>query len=181
MINKITFKEEDITIYEAKNILDIYFDSKNENYKKWLKEITPFEWWPFKNYFYKLIAYFWIKKELKNNKKAFVYRLALITWITKSNKEYFYLKWLVNWESKVFFYISRKSIKSKKNIFIDKMISIEKWLWRQAINDLCDYYNIYNIVVEPSKYWIWFWEKMKKEYKWKINITIKKINNLWHK
>lgn len=167
------FKEEDISIEEAKNILDVFFDTKDENYKKWLMEITPFSWVPFKHLLWKIISYFWIRKELKKNKEAFVYRLALITWITKSNKEYFYLKWLVNWESKVFFYISRKSIRTKKNILIDKMISIEKWLWRLAIKELCDHFNIYNIVVEPSIYWIWFWEKMKKEYKWEINITIK--------
>lgn len=172
-IPKIEFIEEDITRKEAENILDVSFDTKDENYKKWLIEITPFEWVPFKNYFFKLINHFGIKKELKSNKEAFIYRLAFIKWIIKSNKEYFYLKWLINWESKVFFYISKKSIKSNKNIFINKMISIKKWLWRQAINDLCDYYNIYNIVVEPSIYWIWFWKKMKKEYKWKINITIK--------
>lgn len=174
-MTKINFKEEDINIYEAKKILDVYFETKDENYKKWLMEITPFEWWPFKNSFYKFIHYFWIRKKLKINKEAFIHKLAFITWITKSNKECFYLKWIIKWEAKIFFYISRKSIKSKKNIFIDKMISIEKWLWRQAIKQVCDYYNIYNIVVEPSPYWIWFWEKMKKEYKWKINITIKII------
>jgi hypothetical protein len=32
--NKITFKEEDITIEESKNILDVFFDTKDENYKK---------------------------------------------------------------------------------------------------------------------------------------------------
>ena len=172
---EIIFKEEEISINDAKNILDVYFDTKDENYKKWLMEITPFEWWPFKNYFYKLVSYFWIKKVLRENKEAFVYRLALITWISRSNKEYFYLKWLINWEAKVFFYISRRSLKSKKNILIDKMICIQKWLWRQAIKELCGYYNIYNVVVEPSVYWAWFWQKINKELKWKINITIRYI------
>ncbi len=171
MKKDITFKKVDITEKEAKDILDAYFDSKDENYKKGLMEITPFKWWPFKNYFYKCLAYFQIQKELKKNKEAFVYRLALITWIDKSNKKYFYLKLLVNWKAKVFFYIN---IKSEKRIIIDKMISIQKWLWKQAIKELCDYYNIYNIIVEPSIYWIWFWKKIKLEYKWKINITIKK-------
>jgi len=136
-------------------------------------EITPFKWWPLKNYFYMLISIFWIIKLLINNKEAFVYRLAIITWINKSDKNIFYIKWLVKWNSKIFISITRKSIKSKKNIHIDKMISIEKWLWRKAIKELCKHYNIYNVVVEPSVYWIWFWKKMKEEYKWKINITIK--------
>lgn len=168
----ISFKEEDINIDEAKNILDVYFETKDSNYKKWLKEITPFKWDEIKNKFFKLLSYFEIKKILKNNKEAFIYRLSLITWISKSDNTHFYLKLIINWKSKIFFYITRKSIKSKKNIYIDKMISIEKWLGRIAIKKLCDYYNMYNIVVVPSNYWIWFWEKMKKEYKWIINITI---------
>ncbi len=169
----IKFEEQDIDINEAKKILDIYFETKEDRYRKWLMEITPFKWIHLKNYFYRFISYFWIKKVLKNNKNAFIYRLALITWIRKSNKEFFYLKWLINWEARIFLSISRKSIKSKKNINIDKMISIEKWLWNIAILKLCDYYNIYNIVIKPSVYWIWFWKKMKIKYKWKINITIR--------
>jgi hypothetical protein len=45
-------------------------------------------------------------------------------------------------------------------------------MWRKTIKGLCDYYNLYNITVEPSVYWIRFWQKMKDEYKWKINIVI---------
>lgn len=173
MKDKIQFIKEDINKNDAKKILDVFFETKNENYKKWLMEITPFKWWPLKNYFYMLISIFWIIKLLIKNKEAFVYRLAIITWINKSDKNIFYIKWLVNWNPKIFLSITRKSIKSKKNIHIDKMISIEKWLWRKLIEELCKYYDIYNIVVEPSIYWIWFWNKMKEEYKWKINITIK--------
>ncbi len=31
---KMTFKEEEININDAKNILDVYFSTKDENYKK---------------------------------------------------------------------------------------------------------------------------------------------------
>lgn len=173
MKNKIKLIQEDINKKEAKKILDVFFDTKDEKYKKWLMEITPFKWWPVKNYFYMTINIFWIIKLLLTNKEAFVYRLAIITWISKSDKNIFYIKWLINWETKIFISITKKSIKSKKNIHIDKIISLERWLWSKAIEELCNYYNIYNIVVEPSIYWEWFWKKMKEKNKWKINITIK--------
>lgn len=52
------FKEEDINTEEIKKILDVYFDTTDENYRKGLMEITPFEGAPFKKRIHKVISYF---------------------------------------------------------------------------------------------------------------------------
>lgn len=172
---EITFKEEDITIEDAKNILDVYFDTKDENYKKWMKEITPFKWYDFRNYFFKFISYFSLKKQLKSIKNSFTYKLAFISEIDKSDNDWIYIKWVIDWKIKLFFKINKRQLEKWKNIFIDKMISLEKGLWKFSIIELCKHYNINKIIVEPSIYWMSFWQKISKELKWEINITIRTI------
>lgn len=176
---KIEFKEEDITKDEIKKILDVYFDTKDKRYKEGMKEIMPFKWRPFMNKFHRWLYASSIKKELKNNGEAFEYRLSIVTQIDKSDEKLFYLKWYVDWTAKIFFQISRDSVKSKVSIYINKMISIEKWLWEKAMIELCKYYNSYDVSVEPSQYWFWFWKKMKMRHYWKINIRIFPLGTFW--
>jgi hypothetical protein len=148
--------------------LDVYCSAKDENYKKWLEEITPFkDFYPHKNLLWK--AYFYILRyliKLSLFKSMFLYNWTVFI-IEQPDEDEIFLRWSINGLNKIFF-----KIKKWKSIFIDKIISLEKWLWRKSIKELCEYYNIYDIVVEPSIYGIWFWKKMKKEYKWRINILI---------
>lgn len=170
-----TFKEEEININDAKNILDVYFSTKDENYKKWMEEITPFKWFYFRNYLSKIISLPALLIKLSKSKGSFLYRLAYITEIDKSDNHEIYIKWVVDWKNKVFFKVNKKQLEKWKSIFIDKMISIEKWLGKLSIIELCKHYNINKIIVEPSVYWMGFWQKISKELKWKINITIRYI------
>lgn len=175
--NKITLKEWDITIKDAKSILKVYFDSKDENYKYWFREITPFK---DVKYAYKkgkfsinltkyLIFLLQMRDFLNLNifKEKFAYNWFLFIIDKPKNKE-FDIKVFWNNNIKWFFRI----VNDWKNLKIQRMISLQKWFWRIFLKELCDYYNNYNIIAQPSIYWRWFWEKMKKEYKWKINITI---------
>ena len=167
-ISKITFREENISVDDAKNILDVYDLATNENYKRWLEEITPFRdfynqnnllWW-IQYSILNVQAFLWIRKD--------IFRYKWVSFmIEQSEKDRIFAKWYIDWKLKIIF-----KLKKWKKILIDKMISLEKWIWRWSIKELCEYYNTFNIVVKPSIYGGWFWEKMKKEYKNVINITI---------
>ncbi len=165
---EILFKEENINIQDARDILDVYYSSKDENYKKWLMEITPFkDFHPHNSWFWR--AYYVVLRLLvrvRLHRHLFLYNGVVFT-IEQPKEDELFVKWSINGSSKVFF-----KIKKGTNIFIDKMISLEKWLWRKSIKELCKYYHIFDITVEPSIYAIWFWEKMKKEYRQVINISI---------
>lgn len=166
--SKITFKEENINIGDAKKILDIYDESRNEEYKKWLEEITPFrDFYPSKNWrgwrdycIYNLQIFLRIRKDM------FRYKWVSFL-IEQADKDRVFLKWYTDWELKVVF-----KLKKWKKLLIDTMISLEKWIWRRSLKVLCEHYNTFSIVVKPSVYGRWFWEKMQKEYKNFITITI---------
>ena len=182
-MNKIKIIKESINIIDSKNILKYYYSLDKWNIKEWLKEITPFTDFTvlFKNdklnkkvllFFYNLFWYFKFKFWLSKYKNFFTYRFKIFR-LKELEKDKIFLKLSKNNKNIVFLTIEKKSIKKWKNIIIDKIISIEKWYWTIVIKELCKYYNIYNIVVFPSVYWKWFWEKIQKRFRWKINITIK--------
>jgi len=166
--SKITFKEKNISIQDARNILDVFYGSKDENYKKWLMEITPFkDFHPHNNWFWR--AYYTVLRlliRLGIYKHMFLYN-GVIFEIEQPKEDEVFVKWSIGGSNKIFF-----KIKKGEDIFIDKMISLEKWLGRRWIKELCTHYHIFDITVEPSIYAIWFWQKMKKEYKQVINISI---------
>lgn len=98
---------------------------------------------------------------------SFIYKLAYITEINKSDNDGIYVKWVVDWKNKLFFKINKNQIEKWKGIFIDKMISIERWLGKIGVIELCKYYNVNQVVVEPSVYWMGFWQKNKRRTKMK--------------
>lgn len=171
-------KEENINKFDAIEMLKIYFSSADYNYKNWFQEITPFK---DKKYIYSnsifkiditkiLILLLRIRDLLKLNIKneVFTYRWLLF-FLSTPSKDETDIKLIIDSKNKVFFRV----VKNKKSLFIRRMISLEKWFGRESIKKVCEYYNIYNVIVESSIYWIGFWEKMRKEYKWTINIFIR--------
>ena len=172
---KIIIKEEKINNKDSIRILNHYYASNDERYKSWLKEITQFrDHHPKKGIIGDMGFVFLklgIKLKFKKFKNYFIYKWVVF-WNKKLEKNEVFLKWSIGDTNKVFIKIKKKNLKDWKSIFIKEIISIEKWLWRKAINELCKHYNIYNITVEPSVYSLWFWEKLRIEYKWKINIVI---------
>lgn len=165
---KITFKEENINIDDAKRILDVYNESKEEKYKKWLEEITPFRDFYPKNNWRGWLDYciYNIQIFLRLRKDMFRYKWVTFL-IEQSEKDRLFTKWYIGWELRIIF-----KLKKWKKIIIDKIISLKKWIWRRGLKELCEYYNTFIIVVKPSIYGRWFWEKMKKDYKNIITITI---------
>jgi hypothetical protein len=151
--------------------------STDKNYKKWLKEIVPF-----KQICYIKIPFIFFKicitskKDL--NKDEFEYYWDIFK-LNPINKDLIYLKWSIDGVNKVFFEIRRELLTHWKIIFIDKIIVLDpwKWLWKRSIDELCKYYNIFDIEAKPSKYGAKFWNKMKKEYQWQINIKL--YNKNW--
>lgn len=166
--SRITFKEENISIQDARDILDVFFRSEDENYKKWLMEITPFkDVHPHDNWFWR--AYYNALKILIRIglfRDMFLYD-GVIFEIEQPKEDEVFVKWSICGLNKVFF-----KIKKGKNLFIGKMISLEKWLGRRSVKELCEHYGVFETIVEPSVYAIGFWRKMKKEYTGVINISI---------